>query len=95
MANISPISVGVTDQNVLILRPRKRSTLWLLAMSLAFAAIGIWLNDKGEWIGYLCAGFFGLASVVFLLKLLPGSCYLELTKDELRFANLFRVTRIP
>lgn len=91
---IAPLPFDVTNQDVQIFRRKKRSGFVFLAMSLAFTAVGIWLNDKGEWIGYLCAGFFGLASVVFVLNVLPGSCYLELTKDELRFANLFRVTQI-
>ena len=48
-----------------------------------------------SWLGYLCAGFFGLGIPVFTIQLFPGSTYLALTPEGFTICNLFRKTTIP
>ncbi len=78
-----------------VLRPKKSSAIWLLFGCGFFVAIGIWMAQEEGWIGYLCAGFFGLGIMVAIVKLIPGSTYLRIAEDGLTFATLFRVKTIP
>ena len=86
----------MTDDSIdLMLYPKKSTALWLLIASSLFVAGGIWMITRGEWVGYLCAGFFGLGILVFGIQLLPGSAYLHLHNEGFTFCSLFRKTCIP
>jgi hypothetical protein len=77
------------------LYPKKRSAITLLLMCAAFVSMGLWLAQSRPWIGYLCAGFFGLGIPLATIKLLPGSTYLRIEEDGLTINNLFRKTLVP
>lgn len=67
----------------------------LLAMSLGFVAMGVFLIGKGEgWIAWACTGFFGLCAAVFAANLLPGASSLRLDDEGLLVRSLFREHRI-
>jgi hypothetical protein len=74
----------------LTLYPKASKALLLLLISAAFVAIGLWLGSDGEWMGYLCAAFFGLGIPVALVQLVPGSGFLRIEADGFTFASLFR-----
>ena len=73
----------------LTLYPTKTKHFMLLLISLAFTAIGIWMGIDGKWMGFLCAAFFGLGILIFIIQLLPGSSYLRLYKDEFEYCAFF------
>jgi hypothetical protein len=80
----------MTAEDCLTLYPKRSSAVWLLLGSSVFVAIGIWMVVSGNWMGYLCAGFFGLCLLVAIGQLLPGSCYLSIRPDGLTFCSLYR-----
>jgi hypothetical protein len=82
------------DTNELILRPKKSSAIWLLMVSGLFVVGGLFVGPRIGWMGYLCAGLFGLGMVTAVIQLLPGSAYLRVAADGLSFASLYRVTTI-
>jgi hypothetical protein len=53
------------------------------------------MGFRGKWIGYPCAGFFGLGVPVAVIQLIPGSTYLRLERSGFTFCNLFRCTTVP
>ena len=92
-ARHSPMS---TQENPnVVLRPKASSAIWLLLGCGIFVAAGMWMAREKGWIGYHCAGFFALGIPVAIVKLLPGSTYLEIADDGVSCANMFRVTKIP
>lgn len=70
--------------------PGRGRTAVLLALSVAFVALGLWMAREQPLLGYLCAAFFALGIPVFALSLIPGSTYLELTEEGFTFQVLFR-----
>jgi hypothetical protein len=79
----------------LIVKPGKVKSSILLMISIGFVLLGISLLDKNKFIAILNIVFFGMCFVVFLLNLLPGSCYLKIDEKGIEMKNLFRVTFIP
>lgn len=79
----------------LILKPGKVKSSILLMISIGFVILGISLLDKNKLIAILNIVFFGMCFVVFLLNLLPGSCYLKIDEKGIEMKNLFRITFIP
>lgn len=74
----------------LILRPRKLSLLLYLLGCLAFTAIGVFMINAGRMGGWLPTIFFGLGVIVFIVMMLPGSSYLELTGEGFTVCSLYR-----
>lgn len=79
-----------TRAGQLVLRPSPARHLGLLAISIAFVAIGVMMIRDGRWEGWLTAGFFGLGIVAFGGNLIPGASRLVLEADGFRYRNLFR-----
>ncbi len=80
--------------DTLVLRPSPWKLLLMLAGSLGFVAIGVFMMPAGEWKSWLVIGFFGLCAAVFLAQLLPGASYLKLDRDGFTYAALFRTTTV-
>jgi len=78
----------------LTLYPRRSAAVWLLLVCSVFVALGIWMGLRGDWRGFLCAGFFGLGLPVGAVQLIPGSSYLELDTAGFTFCTLFRRTTV-
>lgn len=72
------------------LYPGKGKHVGFLLISLCFTGIGIWLGARGDWLGYLCAGFFGLGVFAFGILLVSGNSYLRLHSDGFEFSTPFR-----
>ncbi len=72
------------------LYPSRLKSILLLLICLAFTAMGIVLVRSGDWVGYLCGGFFGLACIAFVANMLPGASYLRLHQDGFTFCSLYR-----
>ncbi len=85
----------IDEKPYLVLRPKKAPAIWLLFGCAMFVAVGIWMAQEEGWIGYVFAGFFALGIPVAIMKLLPGTTYLEIDEDRLSFASMYRVTTIP
>ncbi len=77
------------------LYPKRSTAIWLLLACSAFVAGGVWLGLRGEWFGFVCAGFFGLGIPVAVIQLLPGSAYLHIDSTGITYTVLFRTTSLP
>ena len=77
------------------LYPKRSSAVGLFFCCSAFVAVGLWLGFGGEWLGFVCAGFFGLGIPVAVVQLIPGSTFLEIDDVGITYASLFRKTSIP
>jgi hypothetical protein len=76
--------------------PKRSSAVWLLLGCTAFVAVGVWLGiSKGDWMGFLCAGFFGLGIPVAVIQLMPGSTFLRLDSTGITFASMFKEKSLP
>lgn len=76
------------------LKPGKVRAIRLLFISGVFVAIGIWMGRGGDTTGWLCAAFFGLGVLVGGVKLIPGSCYLDLSADGFEVRSMYRSWRV-
>ncbi|PYJ03749.1 MAG: hypothetical protein DME25_11360 [Verrucomicrobia bacterium] len=76
------------------LYPKKSKTVLLFIVCLAFVAGGLWLGRKGDKVGWLCAGFFGLGIPVFLLQLHPKCSSLTVTEEGMEIRSLFRSSKV-
>lgn len=79
----------------LILRPSKWKAIGLLLICTIFALLGIRMGLSGEWIGYLCAAFFGLGVPVSILQFLPGASFLRIDAEGLTTRTMFRESHVP
>ncbi len=77
------------------LYPKKSSAIVLLLVCVAFVVMGLWLARSHGWMGYLCAGFFSLGIPLAIIRLLPGSTYLEIEEEGLTISEEFRKTLVP
>lgn len=59
-------------------------------LCLGGATTGVWMCILGEWLGYVCASFFGLGLIVLVIQMMPGASYLRLTAEGFELASLFR-----
>lgn len=73
-----------------VLRPSRLKLLFLLLISSAFVAIGLKMVSDGLTTGWLCALFFGLCALVFVVQLLPNASYLQLNQNGFTVCALFR-----
>lgn len=80
--------------DTLVLRPSLWKHMLMLAGSLGFVAIGVFIMPAGDWTRWLVTGFFGLCAAVFVTQLLPGASYLKLDREGFEFAAMFRKTCI-
>jgi len=73
-----------------ILRPSRGKLVFMLLLSIALTACGVWVVLAGQVMGSLLAFFCGVGVLVFVAKLLPGCSYLQLDEQGLTFCELFR-----
>jgi hypothetical protein len=78
------------DKTLYLFHPGRRKTTLMLLISIGFVAMGIFLVLRGQFVGWLCAGFFGLAVPVFAFQFHPKSAYLRLTAEGFTYCSLFR-----
>ena len=79
----------------ILLRPSRAKQILLLAVCLAFTAIGVMMVRDGERMGYCCGGVFGLGVCVAVANMLPGAAYLRLDEGGFTFCSLFRAHTVP
>lgn len=77
------------------LRTGRLKMFALLMGSLVLAGGGTLAIPKEPVTGYLCIAFFGLCAIVTGINVLPGSSYLELTREGFVIRHLFRTSFIP
>jgi len=82
-------------QPTVTLYPKRSSAIWLFLSCAAFVTGGIWMGVNERWIGFPIAAFFALGIPVAVVKLLPGSTYLQVDDSGFTFCNFFRRTTIP
>ena len=81
-------------QDELIFKASRRKALLILALSIGFVVVGVWLAAKHPVMGWLSAGFFGLGIPVSLLMMWPDSTYLKLTGEGIESVAMFRRTAL-
>jgi len=81
-------------QDELIFKASRKKALMILAISIGFVVLGVWLAPENPIIGWLCVGFFGLGIPVSLLMMRPNSAYLKLTPEGIEIVAAYRTTRI-
>lgn len=74
----------------LVLRPARRQWVFVLVAASAFTATGVWMIASGREHGGLVGGFFGLATLVAAIQLVPSASYLALERDRFVVVHLFR-----
>jgi hypothetical protein len=81
---------------VVTLRPSSRRTLLLLAGSVTFNAITVWMIVSGrtDLTAWLSGVFFGACTLVFLTRLLPNSLSLVLRPEAFTVRSLFRESTV-
>lgn len=70
----------------------RKKNLLLLIISLLLTGTGIMMVLQNMSGGYVCAIFFGLAALAFLIQLFPNASYLELRDDGFTVCSMFRQT---
>jgi hypothetical protein len=76
------------------LRPSPWKAVWVLLGSLAFVVAGVFVLGRGPMAGYAAIAFFGFCAVVAVVKLMPGSSYLELSEEGFVTCTLFRRAKL-
>jgi hypothetical protein len=82
--------MNIHENDQLVLRPSKRSTLGLLLGCSIFVGAGVWMATIGKPIGWIAVIFFGLGVVVALVQLIPNASYLVITQKGFEIGSLFR-----
>jgi len=77
------------------LTPSPLKHFGMLAICIAFVAIGVLARGDNPALMWLVSGFFGLGAVVFIINLIPGSSFLELTAQGFTFRALYRTWHVP
>ena len=62
----------------------------MLLFSTILTAGGILMIYKSDTLGYPCTIFFGIGMLISIIKVLPGSSYLKLSKTGFEYSSLFR-----
>jgi len=71
--------------------PSKTKTAALLTISIALTIAGVGAIGRGQgFVGWLVALFFGICSTAFVIHLLPGASYLELSPEGFVVSSLLR-----
>lgn len=82
---------AVIDQEVLTFRPNPWKVLGLLAICLAFVAVGIFMARGDEpFMGWVIISLFGLGGVAIASLLFPKANYLRLTREGFEIKSYFR-----
>jgi hypothetical protein len=79
-------------QNELIFKASLKKALLLLAISVCFVVLGIWLTTERPILGWLCVGFFGLGIPASLLMMRPIATYLRLDEQGFEIVAMSRRT---
>jgi hypothetical protein len=79
----------------LVFRGSFRKVLLLLAISIAFVAIGLWMTSERPVLGWLCAGFFALGIPASLFMMRHNSTYLRLTDKGIEIVKSWRCHARP
>jgi hypothetical protein len=74
-----------------VLRPGRLHWLGIAAIGVCFTAIGFQGIRDGEFMGWFCAGFFGLVTAVAVLQFIPGASYLYLGPDGFAMCSFRRI----
>jgi hypothetical protein len=89
----STLIKGLSEEVAITLRPSAWKNVGLLVICTLLVAISLWMGRSGQWLGYLCAAFFGLGIAIAMLQFIPGTSYLLIERDGLTVCNLFRKSR--
>ena len=81
-------------QDELIFKASIKKALGLLAISICFVAVGVWMSSDEPVIGWLIAGFFGLGIPASLLMMRPGSTHIRLHPEGFEVVAMSRRTSI-
>ncbi|MFQ3582670.1 MAG: STM3941 family protein [Chloracidobacterium sp.] len=84
----------LTEPFPIILRPSRRRLTGLLAVSLLFVGLGIWLIPRNPLIGIANIIFFGACAIIFLAQCHPRASALVLDKEGFTFSSLFRAQTV-
>ncbi|WKZ56900.1 MAG: hypothetical protein QY326_09215 [Bdellovibrionota bacterium] len=76
--------------NEMIFKPSRKKWFMMLLISAAFTAIGVMMILDQKLAGLFVTAFFGLATLVSLVSLLPGSGYLKLSPEGFMVSSLYR-----
>jgi hypothetical protein len=75
------------------LYPSRKKWLLVFAGSAGFVALGYWIIQKDNWVGWGAVIFFGLGMLVSAATLLPGAGTLTLDREGFEAKSLFRRRR--
>lgn len=65
--------------------------MWLVSLgSLVFVGAGALMVHDQPALGYVSMVFFGLCAIIGAINILPGSSYLEMTREGFIVSSLFR-----
>jgi hypothetical protein len=87
------MTINANVELPLRLTTSKAKMLLLLAGSLAFVAIGVWMvvrQPQDAFWGYSSIVFFGACAVVALISMLPSASYLLVTREGFTMCSMFR-----
>ena len=70
-------------------RASKKKAFLLLLGSLVFVAAGIWMSAEKPFLGWVCAGFFGLGIPASLFMMLPNAMFLRLDHEGFEMGSVF------
>ena len=76
------------------LYPSRKKWLFLFGVCALFSAGGFAMVWDGEPTGWFVLGLFGLAAIIPLVVLVPGSTWLELNVDGFEYKTLFNGRRV-
>jgi hypothetical protein len=79
-----------SDNDVYLLKIRTKNTAIELLVTLSFVAIGAMMIPSQKWAGAAISIFFGILSLVNLVRLFPNSSYLKLDEVGFTICSLFR-----
>ena len=79
---------GSLDNPPVTVMMSRGKTVWLLLLSLAFTAMGVWMANAHprDWHGYLCAVIFALGTAIFFWQLFSPK-RLEISAGGLSWFN--------
>jgi len=73
-----------------VFKASPKKALRILALSIAFVVVGVWLTGEKPFLGWLCVGFFGLGIPVSLFMMRKNTTYLKLDREGFEVVALSR-----